>query len=133
MNQHNPGGIHASMPPPTPSGIPRPAPRRIARERAAPGTVNISRKRGGPGVPATFIINVGNIHIRNRISAAADYSIHYICRICGHPYDHNGIPHSQYEADRVRAGKLPIRDGETLTGPDGNIYRWNGYLWIKLP
>lgn len=126
MNQFNPGGVHASMPDPGP--LPRPA---WMRQRGPDeGSVNITRSRTTkPG----WHIRVGPIHIRNRISAAADYSPHFMCKVCGHPYDHNGTPHSAYEAERVRAGKRPIRDGETLTGPDGMTYRWNGYLWIKLP
>jgi len=47
------------------------------------------------------------------------------CKICGHPYDHNGTPHTAYEAERANAYKRPIGHGELLTGPDGNAYYWD--------
>lgn len=47
------------------------------------------------------------------------------CKECGHPYDHNGKPHSSAFADLTRRGGGPTRNGELLTGPNGLPYRWN--------
>jgi hypothetical protein len=84
-----------------------------------PGTIHIARKRGGPGVPATYHVRVGKIHItRRHINTDAPFRV---CAICGHPYDHNGTPHR----------KGPTRRGESLTGPDGLMYIYDGAVWIQ--
>jgi hypothetical protein len=45
------------------------------------------------------------------------------CKVCGHPYDHNGQPHTAAEDRRRHRGQIP--HGEALTGPDGNAYYWD--------
>jgi hypothetical protein len=103
-----------------PVQIPRPALRRTIPL----GAMNIVRRRTQRGVD--IVISVGGIHITQRNPTDSYF---YRCRICGHPYDHNGTPHSAYQAERGKLRKGPIRTGEALTGPDGLVYFWDGKVW----
>lgn len=109
-----------SMPPNTP----RPPPRRAFRG-PDPGTINITRRRSTDKLTNDWVIRAGPIHLRRRHIdiEAAPYPI---CQICGHPYDHNGKPHTAAHTSTTKRG-------EAITGPDGNVYNWTGQVWIKRP
>lgn len=122
-------------PPPQPANIHpsrQPPPRfRPGSYSAAPGTINITRKRRADHTNGDWWIKVGVINIERR-DTTINVNGYPICKVCGHPYDHNGDPHTVYEIKRHRQGKGPIQIGETITGPDGNIYRWDGKIWYRL-
>lgn len=131
--QQNPGLAHLSAQvaknPVQRQHIPRTAWRPNA---PTPGTMSITRRRSKDARNGDYVIRVGAIVIESRLSTFIDSQGYPMCKICGHPYDHNGLPHTAYEADRAFHRKPPIRRGESLTGPDGRIYRWDGQIWYRL-